>query len=166
LIQRTAQKRAGAELNRQAEERSGTGFKMAMKRKCLLGSAFAAIVSTIALLMLVPGSRPKIDCWDCSWSFEQALATLGVILTSLTIGTWLRGCSRLLFRGLGNIFLCITGLYIWVIHHAGRNWGINHFGNPHDCYDPSAVSVFVILLIIVCIGFAVYFDRQSLSKQK
>jgi hypothetical protein len=136
---------------------------MTMKRKFLLASTFAAIIATVTLLTLVPASRPRSDCWDCSLSFEHALAVLGAILSSLTVGTWLRGCGRSLCRGIGNFFLCVTCLYIWIIHHAGREWGIYRFGNSFNCYDPNTVSVFVLLLIIVCSGFVAYFGKRASS---
>jgi hypothetical protein len=136
---------------------------MVIKRKYLLVSAFISIVATINLIIFIPASRFQGDFWDCSLSFEQALTILGVIIAFLTFGVWFLGCSRSLIRGLGFVFLFIAGLYIWVIHHAGRNWGINRFDNPQDCYSPNAVSVFVVLLIIACIGLVIYFSKRSSS---
>ncbi len=79
------------------------------------------------------------------------------------LGTWLRGSSKWQFHALGNILLGVAALYIWVIHHAGREWGISRFNNPHEGYDPNTVSVFALALLIVCAGFVRLFGRRSSS---
>lgn len=135
---------------------------MVMKRKFLLGSAITSLVGTIALHTFVPASH-HISFLDKAVSFERALIWICVILTSITFGAWFLGCSKSHFRGFGYILLCIAGLYIYGIHHAGRYWGIKRFGNPNDYYDPNAVSVFALLLFILCLGFVMYFGRRSSS---
>ncbi len=135
---------------------------MIMERKVLLGSVIAAAAASVAILIFVPASRPE-NCWDCPLTFEQALSMVAVIVTSVTLGTWLRVRSSLRFRALGNVLLGVATLYIWVIHHAGREWGISRLDSRYG-YDPNAVSMFALLLFIVCAAFVMYFGRRSSSR--
>jgi len=109
---------------------------------------------------------PNGVCWDCPLSFPEAAELVAVVVACVAIGTWLRGIGKPRLRTIGGCLLVFAAIEIFVINHAGWNWGIIQSVNPLKHYNRYAVSAFALTLATAAAGLVIYFDRRSQKKQK
>jgi hypothetical protein len=101
------------------------------------------------------------DYWDCPFPFSGAMVHVIVIILCVALSIWLRRKRK---YGLANGILFFAAFEIWVINHAGRNWGIIRLDNPKDCYDRNLVSAFCVILAIAAAIIIVFFHRRFRKK--
>ena len=109
---------------------------------------------------------PNGVCWDCPLSFRDAAELVAVVVVCITIGIWLRGIGKPRLRTIGSCLLVFAAIEIFVINHAGWNWGIIQVTEPRQYYNRYAVSLFALLLAVGAAGFVIYFERRSQKKSK
>jgi len=110
---------------------------------------------------------PNGVCWDCPLSFRDATQLVAVVVVCVAIGIWRRGTGQPRLRTIGSCLLGLAAIEIFVINHAGWNWGIIQAVDPRQYYSPYAVSAFASLLGAAAAGFVIYFDRrlQTITKE-
>src|SRR5262245_9974129 len=88
-------------------------------------------------------------CWDCPLSFRHATELVAVVFICVAIGVWLRQSGKPRLRAIGGCLFIFAAVEIFVIHHAGWDWGIIQTMEPRQYYNRFAVSAFSLLLAIV-----------------
>jgi hypothetical protein len=109
---------------------------------------------------------PNGMCWDCPLSFREAAELVAVVVACVAIGIWLRGTGKPRLRTIGDCLIVFAAIEIFVINHAGWNWGIIQSGDRRVYYDRYAVSAFALIVAAAAAGFVIYFDWRSQKKQK
>lgn len=101
------------------------------------------------------------NCWDCPLSFWMTYELVAVIVASFGIGIYLRGLGRPRLRTVGNFLLAFAALEIFTFNHAGRNWGVDLFGNNGKHSTPILVSALSLFLAIVGTVSVIYFEKRA-----
>jgi hypothetical protein len=104
------------------------------------------------------------NCWDSPLSFWMTYELVAVIVASVAIGIYLRGLGRPRLRTVGSFLLAFAALDIFTFNHAGRNWGVDLFGNNGKYSTPILVSVLSLLLAILGTGSVIYFEKRAQNK--
>jgi hypothetical protein len=78
----------------------------------------------------------------------------------------LRQIGKPRLRTVGGCLFVLAAAEIFVINHAGWNWGIIQTIEPRQYYDRYAVSVCALLLGTVAAVLVICFERRSQRKSK
>ncbi len=111
---------------------------------------------------------PNGVCWDCPLSFRDATELVAVVFVFICValGLWLRQSDKPHLRTIGGCLFVFAAVEIFVINHAGWNWGIIQTIEPRQYYDRYAVSAFALLLATVAAVLVICFERRSKKKSK
>jgi hypothetical protein len=82
---------------------------------------------------------------DCPVSPGLALLSVGIVITSVAVGAWLRRSRRNWLVNLGTGCLVIGAYFLFTLNHAGRNWGIMRSTDPVEYYEANSVSALCLL---------------------
>ena len=122
------------------------------------------------MLVLLQGGGvaigPNGECWDCPISFREALGLVAVVLASIALGIILRRNDKRYVQIVGNCFLIFGALEIFVLNHAGRNWGIIRSLHPVEFYNRDTVSFFSLVIAMVGAGSVIYFRRRPQKQSR
>ena len=80
---------------------------------------------------------PNGVCWDCPLSFRDATELVAVVFVFICValGLWLRQSDKPHLRTIGGCLFVFAAVEIFVINHAGWNWGVIQTIEPRQYYD-------------------------------